>query len=541
VADSGGKVLLVLLSGDAGRANEAIRAAEGTRDVETLRLSELPRALRSLLRHRTCHLAIAGAPPAAEIGYGLAPLIALAMRAREISLIDLRSGSVQSMSSPRYLAGALPFAFSQLAASAIAVGAQRTVIHLGTASPSALRTSRELRSVLYLRPSVGSSSTVGGSVTHAHEVIRALRAGGVELDAVTTDSSIGEAALRDLDPPCRWRVAKTPGILKAIPASTGLGNDAALIWTALRSAQSSDLIYQRHARFSVAGALLARLTGKPLFLEYNGSEEFVGRYWTPTTLRGQLLACERAAIAAATRIFVVSEVDRRNLLRRGVDPKRIIVNPNGVAVERFAKGGGPAIRRRLGLTKTDFVVGFVGTFGPWHGAPVLARAFSVVAREVAHSRLLLVGDGPQFNEARARLVADGSDGHAILTGRVAPDEIPHYLDACDVLVSPHVFLPEGIEFFGSPTKLFEYMAAGKAIVASELGQIADVLDHGRTALVVPPGDVGALASAIQELAAAPELRKELGAQARRQADRHTWRENAGRIVEAYGTLPSEAG
>lgn len=539
MGDSGGKVLLVLLSGDAGRANEAIRAADGTRDVETLRLSELPSALRSLLQHRTRHLAIAGAPPADEIGYGLAPLIALAMRAGEISLIDLRTGGVQSMTSARYLAGALPFACSQLAASAIAVGAQRAMIHLGKAPSS--RTSCELSRVLYLRPSVGSSSTVGGSVTHAHEVIRALRAAGIKLDAVTTDSSIGEAALRDLDPPCRWRVAKTPGILKAVPASTGLGGDAALIRAALRSAQSSDLIYQRHARFSVAGALLARLTGRPLFLEYNGSEEFVGQYWTPTTLRGQLVACERAAIAAATRIFVVSEVDRRNLLRRGVEPKRIIVNPNGVAVERFATGGGAAIRRRLGLTKKDFVIGFIGTFGPWHGAPVLARAFSVVARKVPHAKLVFVGDGPQLSEARERLVADGNDGQAILTGRVASGEVPHYLDACDVLVSPHVALPEGIEFFGSPTKLFEYMAAGKAIVASELGQIADVLDHGRTALLVPPGDVGALASAIQELAGAPELRKELGARARRQADRHTWRENAGRIIDAYETLSREAG
>jgi glycosyltransferase involved in cell wall biosynthesis len=541
VVESDGKIVLVSLSGDAGRAEEALRAAGRPSDVETVRLSELTGGMGRLLRRRSFHLAIAGAPPADEIGYGLAPLIALAMRARQILLIDLTTGSVRSLPLSRYLAGALPFGCAQLLASSVGVGAQRALIHLADASPSATESNDKLRRVLYLRPRVGSSSLVGGSVTHAHEVIRALGASGVEVDPVTTDTLIAEAARSDPDPPCQWRVVKTPRVLKALPASAGFGNDIALVRAVLWSARRTDVIYQRHARFSIAGALLARLSGKPFFLEYNGSEEFVGRYWTPTTLKGQLAACERAALTAATRIFVVSDVDRENLLGRGVDPKRIIVNPNGVAIERFAAARGPAMRRRLGLAETDFVIGFIGTFGPWHGAPLLARAFSMVAQKLPQSKLLLVGDGPQLDETRRQLVADGVGGQAILTGKMAPGEIPHYLDACDVLASPHLPLPEGIEFFGSPTKLFEYMAAGKAIVASELGQIADVLEHGRTAWLVPPGDAEALASAIHELAIAPELRRDLGARARRQAEGHTWRQNAGRIVDAYQALTGEAG
>jgi glycosyltransferase involved in cell wall biosynthesis len=541
VVELDGKIVLVSLSGDAGRAEEALRAAGRPGDVEAVRLSEFTSAPGRLLRRRTFQLAIAGAPPADEIGYGLAPLIALAMRARQILLIDLRTGSVRSLPLSRYLAGALPFGCAQLVASAVGIGAQRAMIPLANASPSATESSGELRSVLYLRPSVGSSSSVGGSVTHAHEVIRALGERGVEVDPVTTDTQIAEAACSDPDPPCRWRVARTPRVLKALPASAGFGNDLALVRAALWSARCTDVIYQRHARFSIAGALVARLTGKPFFLEYNGSEEFVGHYWTPTTLRGQLAACERAALTAATRIFVVSDVDRENLLGRGVEPERIIVNPNGVSIERFAAASGTAIRRRLGLAETDFVIGFIGTFGPWHGAPLLARAFSMVAQKLPHAKLLLVGDGPQFDETQRQLVADGTKGQAILTGRVVPGEIPHYLDACDVLASPHVRLPEGVEFFGSPTKLFEYMAAGKAIIASDLGQIADVLDHGRTAWLVPPGDADALASAIHELAIAPELRRDLGVRARRQAEGHTWRQNAGRIIDTYQALTGEAG
>jgi glycosyltransferase involved in cell wall biosynthesis len=395
----------------------------------------------------------------------------------------------------------------------------------------------ELRRLLYLRPGAGASSAVGGSVTHSHEVIRTLGVAGVAIDAITTDAAIATTALGDPDPPCHWNVVAFPRVLNALPASAAFGCDIALTRASLPAAHVSDVIYQRHARFSLVGRWLSRLTGTPLFLEYNGSEEFVGRNWNATPLTKQLALCERAALSAAARIFVVSEADRKDLIARGLEDERIILNPNGVAVERFANGGGAAVRRRLGVTRTDFLIGFVGTFGPWHGAPVLARSFSSVARDLPQLRLLLVGAGQELEETRLQLKAGGVEDRAVLVGEVAPREVAHYLDACDLLASPHV--PLQVEFFGSPTKLFEYMAAGKPIVASELGQIADVLQHGRTGWLVPPGDAEALASAIRELYAAPRLREELGARARRQAAEYTWRGNALRIIDAYRTLPGE--
>ncbi|HKQ52365.1 MAG TPA: glycosyltransferase, partial [Pyrinomonadaceae bacterium] len=95
-------------------------------------------------------------------------------------------------------------------------------------------------------------------------------------------------------------------------------------------------------------------------------------------------------------------------------------------------------------------------------------------------------------------------------------------------------LADGSEFFGSPTKLFEYMAMGKSIVASRLGQIGDVLAHEETALLVEPGDARQLSEAILRLVDAPELRERLGAAARREAvARHTWAHNARRVLDAY--------
>src|SRR4029434_877802 len=125
----------------------------------------------------------------------------------------------------------------------------------------------------------------------------------------------------------------------------------------------------------------------------------------------------------------------------------------------------------------------------------------------------------------------------IFTGAVAHDRVPKLLDACDILVAPHVPLADGSEFFGSPTKIFEYMAMGKGIVASRLGQIGEVLVEDETALLVEPGNVGELSAAIMKLIESGELRKRLGARAREVAEReHTWVHNARRVLDAYSRL-----
>jgi glycosyltransferase involved in cell wall biosynthesis len=95
-------------------------------------------------------------------------------------------------------------------------------------------------------------------------------------------------------------------------------------------------------------------------------------------------------------------------------------------------------------------------------------------------------------------------------------------------------LTDGSQFFGSPTKLFEYMAMGKGIVASRLGQIGDVLVDEETALLVEPGDAGELAAAIVRFAQSQEMRQRFGANARQAAiEKHTWRHNAQRVLDAY--------
>jgi glycosyltransferase involved in cell wall biosynthesis len=508
-------------------------------------LAQLADGGRRMLRSRSFEqLAVAGAPPADELGYGLTTLVAILGRPKEVTLVDLDTDRVRSEPLLRFIAKSTPTAVGQFAGSALLLSAQRAAIPLAARRrTNAYTLAPELRNLVYLLPVVGAGFGVGGSVTHSHEVIRALRAEGVAMEAFTTSAAIARTALVDPHPPCEWRLIRIPRVAKAIAASAAAGADVALFRAALAAARTADAIYQRHARFSLAGALLARASGKPLILEYNGPEEFVERHWMDgrTPMRSRIRLCEDAALAAAARIIVVSEADRRSLLKRGVERERIVLNPNGVDAGRFAVGGGEETRHRHGLADGRLVVGFVGSFGPWHGAPVLARAFVSLAKSIPAAQLLLVGDGRELGPS-VEIVRDaGLDQHLTVAGRVRPSAIPAYLDACDILVAPHVPLADGVEFFGSPTKLFEYMAAEKAILASRLGQIGEVLEHGVTGWLVEPGNCDDLRKGLFALADAPELRATLGANARRRAiEHHSWRLNARRVMDSYSELANKA-
>jgi glycosyltransferase involved in cell wall biosynthesis len=227
---------------------------------------------------------------------------------------------------------------------------------------------------------------------------------------------------------------------------------------------------------------------------------------------------------------------REELLAHGIPAERILVNPNAVDPDHFRPGcGGDRVRHELAIARDEIVIGFVGTFGPWHGTVVLQEAIRCLLQIPGELllRFLLVGEGPLLQEMRNSLRPYETSKQVIFPGIVPHDCVRSYLDAADILVSPHVPMPDGRPFFGSPTKLFEYMALEKGIVASNLDQLAQVLCHNETALLVEPGNVPELTAAILRLAQDPALRNRLGRQARRVAvERHTWHQNAARMLNA---------
>lgn len=385
---------------------------------------------------------------------------------------------------------------------------------------------------VYLRSSPGPGSQAGGAASHIKGVISAALQLGVDVSLISNDEIAG------LDATLPMKVI-WPQPVGSTRAAFDVYNNLIFSERAVAEVEREqpDFIYQRYARFSWAGVAAALRVNRPLFLEYNGSEVWVGRHWDRVDKLDLLARYERLNLNAVARIFVVAEVERQNLLRAGISEKKIVVNPNAVDTDKFKPGiGGEEARSEFGIRPDEVLVGFVGTFGPWHGVEVLAKAITLLPGE-KKIKFLLIGSGALRNRVEEILRQANAEDRVIFTGPVAHERVPILLDACDILASPHVPLEGGAEFFGSPTKLFEYMAMGKAIVASRLGQIGDVLANEETAILVEPANVEQLRDAILRLSESRELRLRLGAASRETAiARHTWKRNVQRVIDEYRAI-----
>lgn len=385
---------------------------------------------------------------------------------------------------------------------------------------------------VYLRTDLVFGLRSGGSVGHVAGVLNQLAAfGGAPLFITSDRLPTIQADIETVTvwPDEQWR---------ELPDVRPLAYSRRFYAAALAQLQgmTPSLIYQRYSFNNFAGLKLARARHLPFVLEYNGSEIWVHRHWG-NRLSYEALAeqIELTNLRGAHLVVVVSQALQDELVARGIERNKILVNPNGVDPARYSPAvDGAAIRTQYGL-QDKLVIGFIGTFGPWHGAEVLAAAFGRLLQAYPayreRVRLFLIGDGVKMAEVKAQLAHYQALDYAILPGLVPQSQGPSYLAACDLLASPHVPNTDGTPFFGSPTKLFEYMAMGKGIVASALEQIGEILVHGETAWLVPPGDAAALADGLKTLIEQPALHQALGAAARREVvAKYTWRAHTERII-----------
>ena len=384
------------------------------------------------------------------------------------------------------------------------------------------------------------TDSIGGLATHAAGFIAGATALGHKLDfLVTSASGLAGANANPATLPPSSALSATRALLEL--TNNLLFTGRSISYMQQRGILDLDFIYQRYSRFNWTGAVLSMMTGLPLLLEFNGSEVWIARHWDPVGLIGLLKLFERVDLRAAALILVVSEAQQRELLAAGIHADRIVVNPNGVDTELFRpRGAAKETQKSLGIADR-IVVGFGGTFGPWHGASVLAAAAKLL-RDGSRFHFLFVGDGDQLSLTEAAFDSPANGARATFAGRVAPIDVPRYLDACDILVSPQVPSPDGSEFFGSPTKLFEYMAMAKPIIASRLGQMAQVIDDGKNGILVEPGNPAEIAQAIELLAGDESLRHRLGSEARHcVTENYTWTHNAERVFTAASRLISSGG
>jgi glycosyltransferase involved in cell wall biosynthesis len=233
---------------------------------------------------------------------------------------------------------------------------------------------------------------------------------------------------------------------------------------------------------------------------------------------GMLERLELAAYAAADQVVVVSEGFRADLVRRGVPPEKVHTIRNGVDLGRFASVPGSSadragLRARLGAGPDDCLVLYAGTHGISQALPAIADAAAQLDGRAI--RFAFVGDGADKKRLQRRVDELGLRNVVLLPG-VPSAEMPALLAAADICLVPLRNVPLFASFI--PSKMFEYLAAGKAVVGSVTGEAAQILAEAG-AVVVPPEDSGSLAAAIAALAADPQLRAVIGQTGRAFAER----------------------
>ena len=304
----------------------------------------------------------------------------------------------------------------------------------------------------------------------------------------------------------------------------------------LRVLPGADLCHEHHGLFGVGTALACYRLGIPYVLTFS-ADQLLEKELKGVPLRGihRLVAVweTKLSLTLADRVICVSNATRRNLVSRwGLRSAKIEVLPNGVDLKLFGAHADPgSVRQEWGLDGGPIVT-FVGGFQIWHGIEFLVECFRRVVEAVPNAKLLLVGDGPTRPAVERAISNLGLESSVQVTGLVPQQKVPAILAASDVAVLPYPQLPQ--EMWFSPLKLYEYMAAGKAIVATRSGQIEEVLRDQENGILIEPGDVVAFAEAITSLCNDPARASKLGASASRQARQsHSWEHYVERVETIY--------
>ncbi|GEP58906.1 glycosyltransferase family 4 protein [Reyranella soli] len=355
-----------------------------------------------------------------------------------------------------------------------------------------------------------------GMGVHIEALVAALRAAGHEVCVVGPPAY--DAVALGGESPVFARIRRLlPGALRELAEMAyGLVSTVRLA----RAARTfrPDIVYERANLFHVAGSWTAWRHGVPLLLEVNSPLAEERTRFSGLRLKRLAHAAERFVWRRSDIVLPVTEVLAGHVTAAGVQQTRIAVVPNGIDLEDFA---GLAARP----ADEAVLLGFVGFVRHWHGLDRVLRGLAAW-KGAPRLDLTVVGDGPARVDLESLAAELGLDDRVRFTGLATREEIPSLVASFDIALQP-ASVP-----YASPLKLFEYMAAGRAIIAPDQPNIREVLEQGRTALLFDPANPEAMWQGIETLARDAALRVRLGAAARKEVVRRdfTWAGNARRVV-----------
>ncbi|MGD8908636.1 MAG: glycosyltransferase family 4 protein [Chromatiales bacterium] len=304
------------------------------------------------------------------------------------------------------------------------------------------------------------------------------------------------------------------------------------LWKTTRLAlrHKPDVLLFRHAgnmQFFITIVLLSFFY--PIILEINAVSSIESRNGV-SRIKNML---ERFTIRRVGHCFAVSSIVKEHIVNYlGVSENKISVVENGVDTDKFDMDKYDPIEKKKLKLDGYFVIGFVGTFKPWHGFDYVIDLMSSLKSDYSNIKLLAVGDSRERSAYEKKVTEKGLADSFIFAGHVQHDDIPKYVSVMDVTIAPHdrdSFKSIG-GFHGSPLKIFEYMAMGKPVIATPIGQIKDIIEDNISGRLIFSDHIDELSKAVVRLYEDEDYRNLLGNNARNVVmEKYTWKMNARKI------------
>ena len=200
--------------------------------------------------------------------------------------------------------------------------------------------------------------------------------------------------------------------------------------------------------------------------------------------------------------------------------------PNGIDIERFTPEG--PLRNEFADGKLNIM--FVGRLETRKGLTYLINACALIRKSFTNFRLIIVGPGTRLKPGYKQQASELNLNNIVFTGFVSNDELPQYYRTADIFCAPAT----GGESFG--IVLLEAMACGKPVVASNIEGFASILEHNKEGLLVPPGDVNALAQSLSTLLENRSLREQMGTKGKAKAEKYSWVNITQQVMDYYHSL-----
>ncbi|TQV83325.1 glycosyltransferase [Denitrobaculum tricleocarpae] len=292
-----------------------------------------------------------------------------------------------------------------------------------------------------------------------------------------------------------------------------------------------ELIYERYSLWSAAGVRAARRLGITCVVEVNAPLVDEQMAYRKLVLDEIARDIEAEVFANADGLMVVSKPLGDYVVGQGAAQARVHLTGNAVDGSRFHPGVVPA--EVPGIPHDAYVIGFCGSLKRWHGVDVLLSAFRHLKLRLPEAHLLIVGDGPKRGWIEGFIQGAGLADSVTMTSWQPHTALPGLIARMDVTTAPY---PQSESHYFSPLKLFEYMAVGRPIIASHIGQTADVIQHRKNGFLVPPGDADSLVEALMTLRIDPEMARRLADAAADEGRKHDWKRNAQAVLDTANAV-----